>query len=174
MGRGSSAVRKLAAALADAVLPSGNPSGAIYGLIVIGALLAAESGRHETYFDTLLSAAIAAVLYWVAHAYAGLLAARLREGRRLTGGALLTALGHDAALIRGAAVPLLALALAAVAGASQETAVTIAVWSAVVSLAAFELLAALRSGAAGAELALEVLVGGTLALGILALKIVLH
>jgi hypothetical protein len=52
--------------------------------------------------------------------------------------------------------------------------VTIAVWSAVVSLAAFELLAALRSGAAGAELALEVLVGGTLALGILALKIVLH
>jgi hypothetical protein len=156
------------------VLPSENPSGAIYGLIVIGALLAAESGRHESYLDTIASAAIAATLYWVAHSYAGVLGNRLSEGERLTAGVLLRALGRDVTLIRGAAIPLLALLLAAIAGASQETAVTVAVWSAIVSLAAFELLAGLRSGASRGELAIEVAVGVSMGLAILALKIVLH
>jgi hypothetical protein len=143
-------------------------------VIVIGALLAAESGRHESYLDTLLSAAIAAALYWVAHSYAGVLGLRLRTGERLTIGALIAALAHDWALIRGASIPLLALVVAAVTGATQETAVTAAVWSSIVSLAAFELIAGIRSGASRAELALEVSVGVTMGLAILALKIVLH
>lgn len=155
-------------------MPSENPSGAVYGVIVIGALLAAESGRHESYFDTLLSAAIAAALYWVAHSYAGVLGRRLTDGGRLTVGALLTALAHDWALIRGASIPLLALVVAALAGAAQETAVNAAVWSSVVSLVAFELIAGLRSGAGRGELALEAAVGAAMGLAILALKIVLH
>jgi hypothetical protein len=167
-------VRRLADGVAEWVLPSGNPAGAIYGLIVIGALLAAESGRHESYLDTFASAAIAATLYWVAHSYAGVLGNRLRDRERLTPGVLLHALGRDVTLIRGAAIPLLALAVAAITGASQEGAVTVAVWSAIVSLAAFELLAGLRSGASRAELALEMAVGIAMGLAILALKIVLH
>jgi hypothetical protein len=143
-------------------------------VIVIGALLAAESGRHESYLDTLLSAAIAAALYWVAHSYAGVLGHRLRTGERLTIGALIAALAHDWALIRGASIPLLALVVAAVTGATQETAVTAAVWCSIVSLAAFELIAGVRSGASRAELVLEVSVGVTMGLAILALKVVLH
>jgi hypothetical protein len=141
---------------------------------VIGGLLAAESGRHESYLDTLLSAAIAAALYWLAHSYAGLLGERLRTRRRLTAAALFRALGHDASLIRGAAIPLLALVIAAVAGASQETAVTVGVWTVVVSLAGFELLAAARSDASAGELVLESCVGIVMGLAILALKIILH
>jgi hypothetical protein len=38
-----------------------NPGSVIYGVIVIGALLAAERGRHETYLDTVGSAVIAIV-----------------------------------------------------------------------------------------------------------------
>jgi hypothetical protein len=166
--------RRLANGLADWLLPSENPSGAIYGLIVIGALLAAESGRHESYLDTLASAAIAATLYWVAHSYAGVLGARLRDRERLTPGVLLGALVRDVTLIRGAAIPLLALAVAAILGASQEAAVTVAVWSAIVSLVALELLAGLRSGASRGELALETSVGVAMGLAILALKIILH
>jgi hypothetical protein len=143
-------------------------------VIVIGALLAAESGRHESYLDTFASAAIAAALYWVAHSYAGVLGRRLSTGERLTTGALLDALAHDWALIRGASIPVLALAISALAGATQETAVTAAVWSSIVSLAAFELIAGLRSGANRGELALEVGVGVAMGLAILALKIVLH
>jgi hypothetical protein len=40
----------------------------VYGVILVGALLAAESGVHETYLDTVLSAVIATAIYWLAHA----------------------------------------------------------------------------------------------------------
>ncbi len=164
----------MARALADWVIPAENPAGTILGLILIGALLAAESGRRETYRAVLLSSAIAAVLYWVAHSYAGVLGARLTERRRLTVGALMRALAHDVTMIRGAAVPLIGLVVAAIAGASRETAVTVGVWSAIVSLFVFELLAGLRSGASRGELVLETCVGAAMGLGILALKVTLH
>ena len=169
-----SPLRRAAEALAEALIPVENPSGVIYGLIVIGALMAAESGRHESYLDTLLSAAIAALLYWVAHGYANALGARLRSRERLTPAVLARALTGDLALIRGAAVPLVALVLAALAGASQEAAVTAAVWTAAVSLAAIELLAGIRSGASRGELLLETAVGAGMGLAILLLRTVLH
>ena len=84
----------------------------IYGVIVVGALLAAESGRHESFLDTIGSAVIAAGLYWLAHAYASVLGRRLATHERLTAAALMRALGHDWALVRGAAIPLLAILLA--------------------------------------------------------------
>lgn len=155
-------------------MPGANPSGVIYGVIVIGALLAAESGRHESYSDTLLSAVLAAALYWLAHAYASVLGARLTQGERLSARALLGALARDWSLIRGAAIPLLALVLAWIVGARQETAVTAALWSAIASLVVLELVAGLRSRATAAELVLEVSVGLAMGMGILALKIVLH
>jgi hypothetical protein len=155
-------------------MPSQDASRAIYGLILIGALLAAESGSHESYLDALSSAAIAAGVYWLAHGYASALGRRLSERSRLTPGSVMRAMIRDLALIRGAAIPLLALALAALLGATEETAVTIAVWSAVVSLALLELLAGLRAGASRGELALETGIGLAMGLGILALKAVLH
>jgi hypothetical protein len=156
------------------VLPDANPSGTIYGMIVIGALLAAESGRHESYLDTLGSALIATALYWLAHAYASVLGERLDTHAPLSVDALRRALGHDWALVRGAAIPLLVLLIAWAAGAAQQDAVTAALWSAVVGLLAFELLAAIRSRASAGELALQVAVGLTMGLAVLALRVVLH
>jgi hypothetical protein len=69
---------------------------------------------------------------------------------------------------------LLVLLVAWATGAAQVTAVSAALWSAVASLIAFELIAGLRSRATPGELALELAVGAALGLGILALKIVLH
>jgi hypothetical protein len=163
-----------ARAKAAKILPEENPAGAIYGVIVIGALLAGESGRHETYLDTISSAVVAAALYWLAHAYAGLLGRRLSNGERLTTRALAHALWHDLAVIRGSAIPLIALILAAACGAGVQDAVTTALWSAVASLVGLELLAGLRSGASRGELLLDVSVGMAMGLAILALKILLH
>jgi hypothetical protein len=161
------------------IVPEANPTGVVYGLITIAALMAAESGRHETYPDTVASAAIAAVLYWIAHAYAELLGRRLATRERLTGRTLGRAFLHDWAIVRGAAIPLLILLLAWAAGAAQQTAVTAALWSAVASLIAFELAAGIRSRAGRAssgpgELVLEMGVGVTIGVAIIALKIVLH
>jgi hypothetical protein len=71
-------------------------------------------------------------------------------------------------------VPLLALLIAWVARAPLSTGVTIALWSAIASLIAFELFAGLRSHATTAELALDVSVGVVMGVAILLLKIVLH
>jgi hypothetical protein len=143
-------------------------------MIVIGALLAAESARHETYLDTVASTLIAAALYWVAHSYASVLGARLERQERLSAATLLRELTHNWAIVRGAALPLLALVLAWIAGATLSTAVTAAVWSTIASLIAFELFAGIRSHANAGELALDVGVGATMGVAILILKIILH
>jgi hypothetical protein len=166
-------MRARLASLAERIVPA-NPGGVIYGILAIGALLAAESGEHESYLDTLASAAIAAALYWVAHAYAELLGQRLAERERLGASALARALAHDWAIMRGAALPLLAIVVAWVAGASQQTAVIAALWSAIASVVAFELLAGVRAQASARELVFDAGVGAAMGLTVLALKIVLH
>ena len=47
-----------------------NPAGLVYGTIAVGALLAAESARQETYTRTIIAVAIALILYWLSYSYA--------------------------------------------------------------------------------------------------------
>jgi hypothetical protein len=141
---------------------------------MMGTLLAAESGRRETYVETFASALIAAGLYWMAHSYATVLGRRVTTREPLTARALTLGLLHDWALVRGAAIPLLALLLAWATGSSQQTAVDVALYTVVASLIAFEVIAGLLTRATRAELVIEVGVGVTLGLGVLALQIVLH
>jgi hypothetical protein len=156
------------------IAPEENPAGTVYGVIVIGALLAAESDIHDGYLDTVASALIASALYWLAHAYAELLGRRLVGEERLTLATLGRALRHDWAIVRGATLPMLVLVIAWAAGAARHTAVTAALWSAIASVVCLELLAGLRSRSSPRELALEVSVGAAFGIAILALKIVLH
>jgi TM2 domain-containing membrane protein YozV len=159
---------------AERLVPAENPARVIYGVIAIAALLAAESGLHETYLDTIASAAIAAALFWFAHAYAELLARRLELEEQLSVGAIWRALAHESAILRGAMVPLAALVVGWIVGAQQQTAVTAALWTAVASLILFELVAGLRVHAGARELVLEGCAGAAMGVAIIALKIVLH
>jgi membrane protein YqaA with SNARE-associated domain len=156
------------------IAPGENPARVVYGIVLIGALLAAESGSHESFADTLGSALIALGIYWLAHAYSEVLGRRLASPGRLTVGMLWRALKYEWALVEGAAIPLVALVLAWVAGTTQETAVTVALWSAVGGLILFELVAGIRSNATRRELALDAGVGVAMGLAILALKVILH
>ncbi len=155
-------------------MPAKNPARVVYGIITVGALMAAESGHHESYADLVVSAFIATGLYWLLHAYSSVLGYRLATAEPLTAAALWHALLDEWAIVRGAAIPLLALLIAWAAGASQETGVTVALWSVVVSLVAFELIAGLRSRSSARELALEVGVGIAMGVAILALRALLH
>src|ERR1700691_3295966 len=107
---------RLARRAVDWLVPEENASGVVYGIIVIGALLAAESGRHETYLDTVASAAIAAALYWFAHSYAEVLGGRLTDHEHLSARALVRALGRDWTIVEAAALPLAVLAIGWIAG----------------------------------------------------------
>jgi hypothetical protein len=160
--------------LARWIVPERNPAGAVYGLITVGALLAAESGLRDTYVETVGSVSVAVLLYWFAHSYADVLGLRLSEQRRPSWEDLWHAFVQDWAIVRGASTPLLALLIAWALRTSQETAVAAGVWTTVASLIAFELAAGVRSRAKPAELTLEVLVGASMGLAILALRALLH
>jgi hypothetical protein len=166
--------QSLAERLAAWIVPEHNPAGAVYGLITLGALLAAESGLRDTYLETIGSAALAVVLYWFAHSYSDVLGLRLDEHGSFSWAELGRTFGRDWAIAKGASVPLLALLVAWVAGASQATGVTAAVWTTVACLIAFELAAGIRSHARPLELVFEVLVGASMGTGILVLRALLH
>lgn len=151
-----------------------NPAGVVYGTILIGALLAAESDAREGYPEMIGSTALALGIYWLAHSYATVLGRRLADEEHLSVGALGRAFAHDWSIVRGAALPLLALLVAWAAGAGEATGVNAAIWTAIASLIAFELLAGLRARSTLRELALEGAVGVAMGLAILALKALAH
>ncbi len=146
----------------------------IYGVITIGAVMAAESGAHETYVETMASAMIATILYWLARAYTDLLGHRLASGERLTTRALGRELLADWAIVRGASIPLLGLLIAWIAGADQESGVTVALYTAVGTIVLFELIAGVRSKSTPAELLFKTSIGVAMGLAILAMKGILR
>ena len=151
-----------------------NSAGAIYGTITVGAQLAAESAQRETYAETIGAVALAMVLYWLAHAYAGSAAKRLRDEQPLTAKAFARALAHELPMLAGAAVPLLALVVFGVAGAKLSTAVKAGLWTSAVVIALIEIVAAVRADAKGRELAGQIAIGVALGLLVLAINAVLH
>ena len=61
-------------------MPS-NLGAAIYGLVTVGALLAAESTQRETYSATVGAVMITLLIYWFAHSYADFASWRLQENK---------------------------------------------------------------------------------------------
>jgi len=166
--------RQRASRLAARIVPPASVTGTTYGLIITGALLAAESGHHEGYADTIASAVLATALSWLAHAYAAALAERFESGERLRFAAVRDAVVHDLPILRGLMIPVLVLLVAWGAGGRLEHAVTAAVWSTVAALLALELAAGIGSRAGPRELAVDATVGAGMGLGVLALKALLH
>jgi hypothetical protein len=113
------------------ILPGERADRVIYGVILVGALLAAEDGVRETYLDSVLSALIATAIYWLAHSYAALLGRRLSTGDHLTLATLWRGLAKEATLLKGAALPVLVLLICWASGAREPSAVDAALWSSV-------------------------------------------
>jgi hypothetical protein len=117
---------------------------------------------------------IAICLYWLAHAYADVLGHRLQTHERLNIAALGGALHDEATILIGAVLPLLALLLCWAFGVALASGVEAALWTSVASLVAIELIAGIRARSTPRELVLEVSVGATMGLAIVALKVILH
>ncbi len=151
-----------------------NPGGAVYGTITVGALLAAESSQRETYLETISAVILALVLYWIAHSYAGFAGGRLKEGERLTLGGLGRAMLHEVAILTGASMPLLALVLFDIAGASLSSAVTAGTWTAAAMVVVIEMVAGIRAELAGRELIGQTALGALLGCLVIAVHLILH
>jgi hypothetical protein len=151
-----------------------NPERVVYGVILVGALLATESGLRETYPETIGAALIVLAAYWLAHSYAVLLGGRLAAGEHLTLTSLGGALAREWAIVRGAAIPLVPLLIGWIVGAPLGTAANVAVWTAVATIVGLELLAGVSARASRGELAIEAGVGIAMGVAILALKVIAH
>ena len=151
-----------------------NFGSALYGLIIVSALLAAESAVRETYGETLLGAVMALLISWWAHAYSEFVFLRAREGERFTRTGLGRMLRRELPIVVGAAPPVLAVLVAWAAGAGLDTAITIALVTAAVTILATEVGAGVQAELSGRELAIQALVGSAFGLLILVLKLVLH
>jgi hypothetical protein len=149
-------------------------SGAIYGTITAGALLAAEFSRRESYGKTIFALVLALVLYWLAHAYAANADRRIREQQKLTLKSFASDLLHELPILGGASIPLLAIVIFGLAGASLGTAISAALWTAAAVIAAIELTAAIRSGVRGRALVVHAVIGIVLGLLVPAINAVLQ
>jgi hypothetical protein len=151
-----------------------NLGAAVYGAITVGALLAAESARRENYGETVGAVALAMVLYWLAHGYTEHVSIRGREESRLDAKELADAMVHELPVLVGAAVPLVTVLIAWAAGASLDTAIGAAVWTAVAAIVTIELVVGVQAKLKGGELVLQAAIGAGLGLLVLTLRLVLH
>lgn len=146
----------------------------MYGTIAVGALLAAESARSETYPRTVGAVVITLLVYWLAYSYAELLGQRLKAGFGLTPSGLLRTMLHELPILLGASIPLAAVLICWAVGASLSAGVTAAVWTSAAVILTFECAAAFHARLSGSRLLLQSLAGALLGSLIIVLRALLH
>jgi hypothetical protein len=153
---------------------SANPAGLVYGTIAVGALLAAESARRETYLRTIGAVVITMLLYWIAHSYAEFTAGRLRGHERFTFEGLARTAASELAVLIGAALPLLEVLVLWATGARLSLAVSGAVWTSAAVIVVIEAVIAIRAELPMHDLLRQTATGALLGLLVIALRLVLH
>ncbi len=151
-----------------------NAGAVVYGTITVGALLAAESAKGETYPETVGAVVLALLLYWLAHAYSEFTEHRLEQNQPLTLDGLVRALANELMIVAGAAIPLLAVLICWAAGTRLTSAVTDAVWTSAAMIVIIELVAGVRAELSGRELMAQTALGVLLGLLVIALNLILR
>jgi hypothetical protein len=154
--------------------PSANASGqrrtaGIYGVIVTAAILDAAGGRFST--DALVVLVVATlVVYWLTHEYAALVGTLVAGGVVPTWDHIRGALANSWPMVSEAYLPLLALVLARVAGASAFAAANVGLVAAVVLLMIHAWLAGRSARLRGRQLLVVTSLAAGLGLAMIVLK----
>lgn len=151
-----------------------NPGGLVYGTILVAALLSAESAKSETYLKTVLSVVIVLIIYWLALAYSDFTGERVEHGEKFHYADFAAQATRQLSVLYGASVPLLAIVVCWVAGATLYTAVNVAIWTSVGIIILIEVILGIRTDLKGFDLARQISVGVILGLGVTALRVLLH
>jgi hypothetical protein len=151
-----------------------NPARAIYGTIAVGALLAAESVRRETYAKNVEAVVVTLLVYWLAHSYADLAGERVRSGAQLTATRLGRTMLQELPLLFGATIPLATLLICWAAGTRLSIAVIAALWTSAAIVVVIELSAAVRGRLAARQFMFQAAVGALIGALVIFLKLLLH
>lgn len=164
----------MARSISNFLLPASNPVGTVYGTLAVGVLFAAESTEANPALRDIAAVLGTLIVYWLAHAYAYTLAARLTPGPDdpPTHG-VIKELGRQWTIVRGGLTEILVFVLALAFGASSHEAVIAALISSIVLLLVFETIAGVRGQLGGKALAGQVATCLLMCAGILAIKFIL-
>jgi hypothetical protein len=154
---------------ATAKNPGRRRASGIYGAIVTAAILAAVGGRLPT-AALVVSVVVTLLVYWVAEEYAELLGEQVEGGVLPTWAYIRGALSATWPMVSASYVPLLALVLARLAGASASAAANVGLAVATVLLAIHGWSAGRSSQLRGRQLLLATSVAAALGLVMIALK----
>jgi hypothetical protein len=147
---------------------------AIYGTILVTAIVAALSEYDgASALETAGAVILGALVLWLAHVYAALMAASA-SGRRVSGADLHEAMVEDWPIVQSAVPALVALVLGAVHVLTDATSIALALWAGVAALFVWGWLASRHQRVGLAARLLTAGVNGALGLLIVALKVVVH
>jgi hypothetical protein len=152
-----------------------NPSAAVYGIVITSAVLAVDAGLNVPTVSTVESVAGALIIYWLAEAYAHLVAAPPDHGGAKAW--LIDArqtLASQAALVLTPIVLIGVLLLARLAGASPSAADTWALLIGIVLLGIAGARGARRAGQHGKSVMATALLGASFGVLAILLKIIIH
>jgi len=155
-------------------LPGLNPAGVVYGVLAVATVIAAESTRRETLPKLLLASIVTMVLYWLAHAYSHHWGSRFDNAREWSLGEIVVSLRHEMSVLLGAALPIAVLLIGWLVGSSSESTVTAVLWTAVLEVVLLEVVPGIRHRLGLRELAVQTLLGTSLGVGILGVRVLLH
>ncbi|WP_241835392.1 hypothetical protein [Pseudofrankia asymbiotica] len=151
-----------------------NPAGSIYGTVLADSVLAVESERQTELRDLIYAELVSVLVYWLAHVYADFLGSPPSTSRRAGLHRLAETMGHEWSLVTASFFPLLAVLLAAAAGASVQTAALAGMWTGMAALVMWGEIAGRQSGrGTWASLAYG-LVSGAFGLALILLRVLLH
>ena len=147
----------------------------IYGLILSTSVVAALSEDDAASARSLFAAvAVTAVVFWLAHVYAHLMASRMMDTRGFSRRGLWSVMRQQAPLMAGALPALLPLGLAWVGLVSIDLAVNLAIAAGVAGLAACGVVIARRRGLSVPATILATLGSAMFGLVIVGLKLAIH
>lgn len=164
--------RRAAAWLTAGIVRSSE--GVLYGVMLVGVLLAVEDARHETYAETIAAAAIVIVIYWWARVYTHVLSVRLHTRETLGRRLMWRSAVHELPVVEGATVQVLVLIVAWATGVSLATGVKATAAAMIVSIVGLEIAAGWRTESRSRSVWLSGVAGAVIGLGVVGVKVVLQ
>ena len=155
---------------------SGSATQGVYGLILATTVIAVsrETASSPDAGRTAAAVMVAAVVFWLAHAYANLLGIAVSEDHRLTRGDVADALRRNWSLVEVAFPLVLVLALGAIGVISDRSALVAATVIALVELATAGGYGAVRQGAGPLGTILSAVIALALGTVVVLLKALIH
>ncbi len=151
-----------------------NYSAAIYGSILVTALVATLDEEHADAQAMSIALLSTTIVFWLAHVWADVVGERIETGKSFTVGRCKLMARRQWPMIEAAAAPVAALVLAWAGVLALDVAVWLALVIGIVQLGAWGMVVGFRSSSAWPLAVASGLVNATFGLVIVALKALVH